>query len=166
MTIDSLRRATRAQTRRRPVSSERQTIRRRQFTALMGAGVLWPLVARANLDRQLPCVGVLTGNIAADQGAQMRVQAFRQALADLGWVENQNVRLEVRWPGPGTARQEHDARELVALEPDVILVTSTPTARAVRDATQKIPVVFVGLSDPVANGVVSNLARPTGNITG
>ena len=113
----------------------------------------------------MPSVGVLTGNIETDPLAQARVGAFRSALAELGWGER-NVRLGVRWPGPDIARQERDARELVAIGPDVILTTSTSATRAVRDATSTIPVIFVGLSDPVATGIVSNLAHPDRNITG
>lgn len=111
-------------------------------------------------------MGVLTGNVAGDPGAQMRVDAFQQALADLGWVANQNYRLEVRWPGPNPARQQLEALELVAAGPDVLFATSTGTTRALRDATQRIPIVFAGLSDPVGTGLVANLARPTGNLTG
>jgi putative ABC transport system substrate-binding protein len=91
---------------------------------------------------------------------------LRQGLADLGWVENTNLILDVRYPGPDLARQQHNARELIATAPDVIVATSTPTARALRDLTRTIPIVFVGLSDPVTTGIVSNLAHPDANITG
>jgi putative ABC transport system substrate-binding protein len=141
-------------------------IRRRDVLAVIGAAAFAPVPARADQDRQVPLVGVLTGNVSTDQGAQMRVQAFRQGLADLGWIDGQNVQMEVRWPGPNPARLEQEARQLVALSPDVILATSTRTTRALRDATHTIPIVFVGLSDPVATGIVSNLARPTANATG
>ena len=87
-------------------------------------------------------------------------------MADLGRVEGRNLRLEVRWPGPDVLRQQDHARELVALAPEVILATSTATTRALLAATRTIPIVFVGLSDPVATGVVTNLARPEANATG
>jgi putative ABC transport system substrate-binding protein len=134
---------------------------------LAGAAAVFPLGATAQEGMsRMPSVGVLTGNVAGDAGAQMRVDAFQQGLADLGWIANQNYRLEVRWPGPDRARQEREARQLVAAAPDVLFATSTSTTRALRDATQTIPVVFVGLSDPVGTGLVANLARPTGNLTG
>jgi putative ABC transport system substrate-binding protein len=125
---------------------------------------LFPAWARAQ--ERLPLVGVLTGNVVGDAGAQMRVDAFQQGLADLGWTANQNLRLDVRWPGPGRARQELEARQLVAAAPVVLFSTSTSATRALRDATQTIPIVFVGLSDPVGTGLVANLARPAGNLTG
>lgn len=150
----------------RALTSELWMIRRRDVLAVIGAAVLTPVATRADQDRQVPLVGVLTGNVVADQGAQMRVQAFRQGLADLGWVDGQNMQMDVRWPGASPARLEQETRQLVAMAPDVILTTSTRTTRALRDATHTIPIVFVGLSDPVATGIVSNLARPTANLTG
>ncbi|QOZ68039.1 MULTISPECIES: ABC transporter substrate-binding protein [Bradyrhizobium] len=139
-------------------------MRRREFMSLIGAAAAFPVLARAQ-DR-LPSVAVLTGNVPGDTGAQMRVDAFQQGLADRGWIANQNYRLEVRWPGPSPARQQVEARELIAGAPDVLLSTSTGTTRALRDATQNIPIIFVGLSDPVGTGLVVNLARPTDNLTG
>ncbi|WP_441235174.1 ABC transporter substrate-binding protein [Bradyrhizobium sp. 930_D9_N1_4] len=143
-------------------------MRRREFMSLVGAAaacpVLTPLLAKAQ-DR-MPSVGVLTGNVVGDPGAQMRVDALRQGLADRGWIANQNFKLDVRWPGPSPAQQEVQARELVAGAPDVLFSTSTSTTRALRDATQSIPIIFVGLSDPVGTGLVVNLARPNGNLTG
>ncbi|WP_091953862.1 ABC transporter substrate-binding protein [Bradyrhizobium shewense] len=139
-------------------------MRRREFMSLVGAATAFPVLARAQ-DRP-PFVGVLTGNVAGDPGAQMRVDAFQQGLTDRGWIANQNYRLEVRWPGPNPARQQLEALELIAAGPDVLLSTSTGTTRALRDATQRIPIVFVGLSDPIGTGLVANLARPTGNLTG
>lgn len=147
-------------------------MRRREFMSLVGAAAALPVLARAQdrtQDRALermPSVGVLTGNVAGDPGAQMRVDAFQQGLADFGWIANQNYRLEVRWPGPNPARQQLEALELVASRPDVLFATSTGATRALRNATQRIPIVFVGLSDPVGTGLVVNLARPDSNLTG
>jgi putative ABC transport system substrate-binding protein len=139
-------------------------MRRREFISLIGGAALWPRIA--NAQTPIRTVGVLTSNIPGDWGAQSRVQALRQGLADLGWVENTNLILDVRYPGPDLARQQHNARELIAMAPDVIVATSTPTARALRDLTRTIPIVFVGLSDPVTTGIVSNLAHPDANVTG
>ncbi len=146
-----------------PQSKKRQ-MRRREFIGLLGATFACGITrAQANGLRR---VGILTGNVAGDPDAQTRVQAFRKGLGDLGWVENRNLRIDVRWPGPDVIRQQSDARDLVATAPDVILATSTPTTKALKAASETIPVVFVGLSDPVATGVVSDLARPEANATG
>jgi putative ABC transport system substrate-binding protein len=133
------------------------------FTAGIAA---YPLTAMAQDAGKRQRIALLTGNIEGDAAAQSRVQAFKQGLLSLGWRENENIGIDVRWPGPSVQHQQKHARELVALSPDVILATSTRTARALQDATGAIPIIFVGLSDPVATGVVSNLARPEANITG
>ncbi len=139
-------------------------MRRREFISLIGGAALWPCAAKAQ--RPIRTVGVLTSNIPGDWGAQSRVQALRQGLADLGWVENSNLIFDVRYPGPDLARQQQDARALIAMGPDALVATSTPTARTLRDLTGTIPIVFVGLSDPVSTGIVANLAKPESNITG
>ena len=141
-------------------------MRRRQFLNLLGGLTVYPGVGLAQQDGQTRRVGVLTGNTEADAGAQARVQAFREMLAERGWAQGRNLRIDVRWPGPDVARQQNYARELVASGPEVIMATSTRTVQALRDATRTIPIVFVGLSDPIATGVVANLARPGANITG
>jgi len=111
-------------------------------------------------------VGVLIGRVDTDIEGQAWIQVLRQGLADLGWVEGRNLRLDVRWLGGDVALQRSHAQELVALAPDLILATNTTSTQALRDATRTIPIVFVGLSDPIATGVVSNLARPEANVTG
>ena len=138
---------------------------RRYFLPLLGSAIAI-LPAPSESSERLPIVGVLTGNSKSDPEAERRVSAFREAISELGWIEDQNYRLDVRWPGPARANQEADARELVALEPDVIMVTNTAAARSLQRLTQTIPIVFVGLSDPVATGLVSSVAHPSGNITG
>jgi ABC-type uncharacterized transport system substrate-binding protein len=141
-------------------------MQRRKFLFALGGAVSCPQVATAQQERSVRRVGVLTGNSEADVGAQTRVQAFRKRLADLGWAEGRNILVDVRWPGPDVARQEGLASDLVAQSPDVIMATSTRTTQALRAATRTIPIVFVGLSDPVATRVVSNLSRPEANVTG
>ena len=140
-------------------------MRRRGFLTLLSGAAAYAGAAKA-LDLETRRVGVLTGNLETDPAAQTRVQAFRRGMADLGRVEGRNLQLEVRWPGPDVLRQQDHARELVALAPEVIFATSTATTRALLAATRTIPIVFVGLSDPVATGVVTNLARPEANATG
>ncbi|MET4518988.1 ABC transporter substrate-binding protein [Bradyrhizobium sp. I1.7.5] len=138
---------------------------RREFISLVASAAAYPVTVLADQNPPKPRVGVFTSNIETDPLAQARVGAFRSSLAALGWSERE-VSFVVRWPGPDIARQERDARELVAMAPDVILTTSTSATLAVRDATSTIPVVFVGLADPLASGIVSNLARPDRNVTG
>jgi putative ABC transport system substrate-binding protein len=137
---------------------------RRELASLIGSAALFPLAVRAQ--EATHCVGILTGNAETDADAQARVRAFKEGLYARRDDEKDSLRFEVRWPGPDVLRQQRAAEELVSLAPDVILATSTATARALRKATKSIPIVFVGLSDPTATGVVSDLARPEANITG
>jgi putative ABC transport system substrate-binding protein len=142
-------------------------IRRREFITLLGGGAAtWPLAAQAQPDGRIRRVGVLISFPETNQDAQARAKAFREGLADLGWIDGRNLRLDVRWAGPDVARQREHARDLVASSPEVILTTSTTITQAARDATRSIPIVFVSLSDPVATGVIANQARPEANVTG
>jgi putative ABC transport system substrate-binding protein len=141
-------------------------MRRREFITLFGTAAAWPIAARAQQDARERRIGVLMADGEADPEGQARFVALRQRLVDLGWIEGRNLRLEVRWAGPDAAPQQNHARELVALAPDVIVGATQTTMLALRGATQTIPLVFVGLSDPVATGIVSNLARPEANVTG
>jgi putative ABC transport system substrate-binding protein len=141
-------------------------VRRREFITLLGGvAAWWPLAARAQQPDRPKRVAVLMG-IAEDAEGQARIAGFRQRLADLKWQEGRNVRIDVRW-GNGDASKISDyASELVRFAPDAILATNTPTARALKQATTSIPIVFAGLSDPIADGMVASLAKPGGNITG
>jgi putative ABC transport system substrate-binding protein len=139
---------------------------RRDLMTLIGGAAVWPAAARGQQSEQMRRVGALISFPETDQEAQARYQAFRGGLADLGWIEGRNLRLDVRWAGPDVERQRTDARELVASSPEVILTTSTTNTQAARDATRSIPIVFVSLSDPVATGVIANQARPEANVTG
>jgi putative ABC transport system substrate-binding protein len=139
-------------------------IGRRQLIGALGGAALYPLVAKAQ--GRTRCIGVLTGNVETDHDAQMRVRAFKESLYARRDGETDDLRLEIRWPGGDISLQQRHAEELVSLSPDVILATSTATTRALRKATTSIPIVFVGLSDPTATGIVSDLARPEANVTG
>src|SRR5205823_3413981 len=142
-------------------------LKRRYFIALLGGTTAaWPLAARAQQGTRVRRVGALMAYPETDQEAQARLQAFRQALGDLGWVEGRNLRIDVRWAGIELAAQRSLARELVSLGPDVFLGSNTTSTLALQDATRTIPIVFAAISDPVATGVVSNLARPEANVTG
>jgi putative tryptophan/tyrosine transport system substrate-binding protein len=139
-------------------------MRRRELLSLIGGAALLPLAAKAQGATRR--VGVLTGNVEADRSAQARVRAFEESLHARREGESDDLVFEIRWPGPDISLQQRYAEELVSLSPDVILATSTATTRALRKATTTIPIVFVGLSDPMASGIVSDLARPEANVTG
>jgi putative ABC transport system substrate-binding protein len=141
-------------------------MQRRNFIALIGGAVVaWPLAVRAQQTERMKRIAILMGSAENAEG-QARIAAFRQGLGDLSWKEGRNVRIDVRWGMGDAARIEAYATELVSLAPDAILATNTPTARALKLATESIPIVFAGLSDPIGDGIVASLARPGGNITG
>jgi putative ABC transport system substrate-binding protein len=101
-----------------------------------------------------------------DPGGLADMAAFRQGLAELGWIEGQTIQIESRWPGSDIERVGALAKELVALNPDVLLARSTPVTAALKGETTSIPIVFVAVAEPSESGLVQNLARPGGNITG
>ncbi len=102
----------------------------------------------------------------ADNDGAARLAAFKERLANLGWLENRNLQSEVRWSAGDVGRASSLARELVGLRPDVILANTTPSTAAIQRETRTIPVVFVPASDPIGSGFVKSLAHPGGNITG
>jgi putative ABC transport system substrate-binding protein len=141
-------------------------LKRREFiTLLSGAAAVWPCAAHAQQSGVKKHVAVLAGN-ADNPTTRTYVNAFRKGLADAGWHEGRNITIEVRWGNGDAARITAQAAELVGLAPDAILATNTPTVRAFKQATETIPLVFAGLSDPIGDGFVSSLSRPGGNITG
>jgi putative tryptophan/tyrosine transport system substrate-binding protein len=142
-------------------------MKRREFIAgLGGAAAAWPLTARAQEDDRLRRMGLLFSSDEDDPGAQPYVAAFTQALADLGWADGRNVRMNFRWGGGDTNRTRVLAQELVGLQPDIIVTDWTPATVAFQRETRTIPIVFAGVNDPVASGIVAALNRPGGNITG
>ena len=141
-------------------------LRRRQFIAGIGALAAWPMVARAQQPGRLRRIGVLMSWDESDPEIKTFLSAFMQGLAELGWTDGGNVRMEVRWAGSNVDRLRMFAKELVDLQPDVILATSTPSTAALQQATRTIPIVFAGMSDPVGAGFVASLSRPGGNLTG
>ena len=141
-------------------------MRRRDFITLLGsAPVLWPLAARAQQADRMRRIGVLMTLAADDPEGQARVAAFRQGLQQLGWTSGHDVQIETRWATSSIEARKH-AAELVALAPDLILATGSPTVAALQQATRSVPIVFVNVADPVGAGFVDGLARPGGNITG
>ena len=141
-------------------------MRRRTFIAALVGAAAWPLTARAQQSERMRRIGVLMNLAADDAEGQARLAAFVQDLQQLGWTDGRNVRIDVRWV-VGDARLFHRyADELLALAPDVILASATPSVQALRQATRTVPIVFANVSDPVGMGLVASLARPGGNITG
>jgi putative ABC transport system substrate-binding protein len=144
-----------------------ESMRRREFITLLGGAVVaWPGAAGAQQGGGMRRVGVLWGPAENDPAGQARLAAFRQTLAPLGWTEGRNVRFEYRWSGGDIGRTRAYAAELVALGPDVILAYGSPVIAALKQATRSIPLVFVIVNDPIAQGVVSSMAHPGENITG
>ena len=142
-------------------------LRRRELIAAFGGAAAWPLAARAQKgDRVVRRIGVLMWGDENEPVVKPRVSAFTQSLGNLGWTPGRNVRMDVRWGGADINRIGALARELVGLQPDIILTAGTPTTLALQRETQTIPIVFAGAGDPVATGLVPRLARPRGNVTG
>ena len=141
-------------------------IKRRTFIAGLGSAAAWPVLARAQQGAPIRRIGVLMNGTAVEATSQAELAAFVQGLRQLGWIDGQNLRIEVRWGGPDLTVQRIYAAQLIGLKPDVILVAATPGLRVIREATSTVPVVFVRVSDPVAQGFVADLRQPGGNITG
>jgi putative tryptophan/tyrosine transport system substrate-binding protein len=142
-------------------------MQRREFIAALGAAA-WPLAARAQQAERVRRIGTLigAGRDENDPFWKARLSAFTQALADLGWTDGRNVRIEVRWGGGDINRIRALAQELVGLQPDIIVTFATPTTAAVQRETRTIPIVFVNVGNPVGSGIVSRVDRPSGNTTG
>ena len=142
-------------------------MRRREFmTLLAGSVAAWPAVARAQQPERMRRIGVLMSRAESDPEGRRYAAAFLQGLAALGWVPDQNVKIEYRWQGGDANQAQAFARELVELRPDVLVANATPSLAAIRQATRTIPIVFIGVADPVGQGFVPSLARPGGNMTG
>ena len=142
-------------------------MRRREFIAGLGGAAVWPLTARAQQSERVRRVAVLMAHKEDDPEYQKYMGAFRQGLLKLGWIEGQNVRIDARWGALDDADQrQHSAKELLALEPDIILTQNTPPTGSMLQQTRTVPVIFVVVADPVGSGFVGSLARPGGNATG
>jgi len=138
-------------------------IRRRDLISLIGGAAAWPLAARAQQRERMRRIGVL---LAGDESGNRNVPAFIQALANLGWTDGRNVRIDLRWARGDVNRTRAFAQELAGLQPDIILTSGTAETVALQRETRTIPIVFATLADPVASGLVARLDRPGGNITG
>jgi putative ABC transport system substrate-binding protein len=137
---------------------------RREFIAGLGGAAAWPLASRAQQGNRVRRIGVLIGG--DENEVKGRLSVFVQALADLGWTDGRNARIDFRWPGADSNRVLALARELVGLQPDIIATGGTAATIALQRETRTIPIVFSAVGDPVASGIVSRLNQPGGNITG
>ena len=140
--------------------------RRELLAALGGAAVAWPLATRAQQPDRMRRIVFMHALAENDPEEQGRVAAFRQGLETLGWTENRNIQIEHRYFGGDFTRIQAHTAELVSSTPDLIVATSTPVLMALKQETRTIPIVFVGVIDPLGQGFIASLARPGGNITG
>jgi putative ABC transport system substrate-binding protein len=141
-------------------------MRRRQFITLLGGAAAWPLAARAQQADRMRLIGVLMAYAESDPEGQAWVAEFRERLQKLGWAEGRNLQIVIRWATPNVEAMQRFAKELVALQPDLILSQSTPTTAALLQHTRTIPIIFANIADPVGSGFVASFPRPGGNATG
>src|SRR5262249_23118791 len=141
-------------------------VKRRAFISLLGGAAAWPLAARAQQPERMRRMGALMDLAADDPEGQSRLAAFLQGLQEAGWAVGRNVTIDVRWAAADVESMKRFAKELVALQPDLIFTSSTPATAAMLQATRTIPVIFVLVADPVGSGFVASLPRPGGNVTG
>jgi putative tryptophan/tyrosine transport system substrate-binding protein len=143
-----------------------ESLKRREFITLVGSAAAWPLAAGAQQPNRMRRIGALLAYAESDSEAQAMIAAFREGLQKLGWTEGRNVRIDYRWAAADAELMQRFAKELVALQPDLIVSNTTPTTAALLQQTRTIPIVFANVSDPVGSGFVARLPRPGGNVTG
>jgi putative tryptophan/tyrosine transport system substrate-binding protein len=142
-------------------------MRRREVIKLIGgAAATWPIAARAQQDGRVRRVGVLLSGAESDRAFQAYLAALRGRLQQIGWIEGRNLRLDFRFSAANLVRVRGNAKELIGLAPDVIVVGGAAGTKALQELTRTIPIVFVQVGDPVAGGIVGSIARPEGNTTG
>jgi putative ABC transport system substrate-binding protein len=140
---------------------------RREFIMLLGsAAAAWPLAARAQQGARMRRIAVLMNAAANDPEYKSLPAVFSEGLRQLGWIEGQNVRLEVRWTAGDVGVARIYAAQIIGLMPDVVLAHNTINVAVMQQATNAVPVVFLGVSDPVAQGFVASVTQPGGNLTG
>jgi ABC-type uncharacterized transport system substrate-binding protein len=140
-------------------------MKRREFIALIGgAAAAWPLAGRAQQSAKVPTIGLLVPGTPSTHGQWFA--ALVRRLRELGWIEGGNITIEYRWAAGSSERFAEIAAEFVRLKVNVIATSATGPTLAVKQATSSIPIVFAGVGDPVGIGIVDNLARPSGNVTG
>jgi putative tryptophan/tyrosine transport system substrate-binding protein len=143
-------------------------MRRREFISLLGgAAAAWPLAARGQQGERMRRIGVLMAHTESDPEFQNYLNAFREGLQKRGWIEGRNIRIDTRWGALDDAEvRQRSAKELLALEPDIILTQNTPPTASMLQQTRAVPIIFVVVADPVGSGFVGSLSRPGANVTG
>jgi putative tryptophan/tyrosine transport system substrate-binding protein len=142
-------------------------MKRRQFITLLGGASAWPLAARAQQGERMRRIGVLMPLAADDPIGQARIAALREGLEKLGWTDGRNIRIDIRWTTTADVESmQRFAKELVALQPDLIVTQSTPITATLLQETPTIPIVFALVADPIGSGFVASFAKPGGNVTG
>jgi putative ABC transport system substrate-binding protein len=142
-------------------------VKRREFITLLGgAAATWPVAARAQQADRPRRIGVLMPFAMTDAAGKIELAGFAQQLKNLGWTDGGNLRIDYRWAAGNPENMQAMAKELIALQPDVLFSRSTPVTKALLQQTRTIPLVFAVVSDPVGDGFVASVARPGGNATG
>src|SRR6516165_6012513 len=141
-------------------------MRRREFITVLGGAAAWALAARAQQAERMRRIGVLIAFAESDHEAQSWVAALREELRKLGWTDGRNIEIDTRWAAAEVDSMKRYAKELVALQPDIMVTSSTPATAAMLQQTDPITIIFVLVADPVGSGFVASLPRPGGNVTG
>ncbi|MGC2454310.1 MAG: ABC transporter substrate-binding protein [Pseudolabrys sp.] len=142
-------------------------MRRREFIKLIGgSAAAWPLIARAQQSEPMRRIGMLMNRAAESAEGQARVAAFTQSLHQLGWTDGRDVRIDIRWGEDKIDLERKYAAELIALGPEIVFASGTLSVIALQGTSRTLPIVFVGVTDPVGASLVDSLARPGGNATG
>src|SRR5262249_27351676 len=141
-------------------------MRRRAFISLLAGAVVWPVVTRAQQSERMRRIGVLMFLAEDDARAKVRIAAFIEGLQQLDWTVGRNMQIEIRWSASDPVLTRKYAAELTTIAPDVIFATGSESTAALREATRTLPIVFMGVTDPVGAGYVASLPRPGGNATG
>jgi putative ABC transport system substrate-binding protein len=143
-------------------------VRRRKFLSLIGGGaVAWPLAVHAQHADQIRRIGMLMPYLEGDREGLAFIAAFREGLQKLGWTEGRNIRINIRWARPGDPElRQRFAKEIIALNPSLIISHGTPNTATLAKQTRTIPIIFVNVTDPIKGGFVASFPRPGGNVTG
>jgi ABC-type uncharacterized transport system substrate-binding protein len=143
-------------------------VRRREFLSLIGTGaVAWPLAVHAQHADQIRRIGILMAYAEGDREGQAFIAEFREGLQKLGWTEGRNIHITIRWARPGDPKlRQRFAKEMIALNLNLIISHGTPNTAALAKQTRTIPIIFVNVTDPIKGGFVASFSRPDGNITG
>jgi putative ABC transport system substrate-binding protein len=139
---------------------------RREFIALLGGTAAWPLAAQAQQAERMRRLGVLMAVAESDADARKGISILQESLQKLGWKDGINIRIDYRWGNGNPDRIQDLGKELVDLQPDVLVGHSTPSAKGLLKQTHAIPIIFLSVTDPMGQGLVSSLSHPGGNITG